>query len=148
MDLRRVSCWWTRARANGEVAYYLDTSAFLKLVVAEEHSGAMRQWAQELDPDVFATDLLRTEALRAARRHSPAALLETRQRLAAVTLVSLTADLCQRAAELDPSILRSLDALHLAGALIIGDELDGLVTYDERLTAAAALHGVAVVTPR
>lgn len=130
------------------MAYYLDTSAFLKLVVAEDHSRALRAWADETDPDVFATDLLRTEALRTARRHSPAALVEARQRLDSVTLLSLTAEMCERAAELDPAILRSLDALHLAGALTLGDELDGLVTYDERLAAAAALHGVPVLAPR
>lgn len=130
------------------MAYYLDTSAFLKLVVAEEHSVAMRRWANDSDPEVFATDLLRTEALRAARRHSPEALLGTRQRLDGVTLLALTAEICERAAELDPAILRSLDALHLAGALTLGDDLEAVVTYDERLTAAAALHGVAVVTPR
>jgi hypothetical protein len=129
------------------VAFYLDTSAFLKLVVAEDHSAAMRQWAQDGDPDVFATDLLRTEALRTARRHSPRALRATRQRLDGVTLLQLTTQLCERATELDPAILRSLDALHLAGALTIGDDLEGIVTYDERLGAAAEAHGVAVVTP-
>lgn len=129
------------------MAYYLDTSAFLKLVVAEQDSTAMRDWAQALDSEVFSTDLLRTEALRAARRHSRAALLATRQRLDGVTLLTVTAEICERAAELDPVILRTLDALHLAGALTLGDDLDGVVTYDERLAAAAALHGVPVVTP-
>lgn len=130
------------------MAYYLDTSAFVKLVVAEEHSPAMRRWADTADPEVFSTDLLRTEALRTARRHSPAALLETRERLDSVTLLTLTAEMCERAADLDPAILRTLDALHLAGALTLGDNLDAIVTYDERLTAAAALHGVRVVAPR
>ena len=48
---------------------------------------------------------------------------------------------------LDPAILRSLDALHLASALSLADELEGIVTYDERLDVAAGLHGVAVVAP-
>ncbi|MCZ7535061.1 MAG: hypothetical protein M5T61_03310 [Acidimicrobiia bacterium] len=30
----------------------------------------------------------------------------------------------------------------------VGDELEGIVTYDERLAEAAALHGVNVVTPK
>lgn len=126
------------------MAYYLDTSAFLKLVVDEEHSAALRSWNDEFDPDAFSTDLLRTEALRAARRHSPEALREARRRLDAVTLISLTSDLCERAAELDPSILRSL---HLAGALALGDDLEALITYDDRLAQAATAHGVEVLAP-
>ncbi len=46
-----------------------------------------------------------------------------------------------------PLLLRSLDAIHLAAALELGDELDGIVTYDERLSDAAALLGVAVISP-
>ena len=51
------------------------------------------------------------------------------------------------AGRLDPTTLRSLDALHLAAALDLGDDLDGLVTYDDRLAEAAALNGVPVTTP-
>jgi len=43
--------------------------------------------------------------------------------------------------------LRSLDALHLAAALELGDELDGIVTYDDRMATAASLYGVAVIAP-
>lgn len=130
------------------MAHYLDTSAFVKLVVAEEDSAALRTWA--LDPGVHlvASDLLRTEALRAARRHSPAALLQTRALLEAVTLMTVTADVCERAAELDPMILRSLDALHLASALALGDDLQAVVTYDDRLTQACVAHGVPAIAPR
>ena len=38
--------------------------------------------------------------------------------------------------------------VHFAVALGIGDELEGIVTYDERLADAADLHGVDVVSPR
>jgi hypothetical protein len=43
--------------------------------------------------------------------------------------------------------LRSLDAIHLAAALDLGDDLDGLVTYDERLGEAARLNGITVLAP-
>ena len=129
------------------MTYYLDTSAFLKLVVAEPETRALLAWAKGSDADFFASDLLRTEALRAGRRHSPRALLEVRARLDAVTLLAVTTDICERAAELDPGILRTLDALHLATALALADDLEGIVTYDGRLADAAALHGVPVVAP-
>ncbi len=40
------------------------------------------------------------------------------------------------------------DAIHLAAALDLGDDLEGLITYDDRLAAAAVSNGVAVVAPR
>ena len=130
------------------MAFYLDTSAFVKLVVAETHSAAMRRWAESNEDSLFSSDLLRAEALRAARRHSPEAIAATRQWLETLTLIVLTGGLCEHAAALDPAILRTLDALHLAAALAIADELEGIATYDDRLAAAAAHHGVAVIAPR
>jgi predicted nucleic acid-binding protein len=43
--------------------------------------------------------------------------------------------------------MRTLDALHLAIALSLGDDLDGLVTYDSRMADAARRHGVTVIGP-
>jgi predicted nucleic acid-binding protein len=45
-------------------------------------------------------------------------------------------------------LLRSLDAIHLAMARLLGPELTALVTYDERLATAAADAGVSVLAPR
>jgi uncharacterized protein len=129
------------------MAYYLDTSAFLKLVTTEPETSALHSWVQQEDPTLFSSDLLRTEALSAARRYSVEAHRLARRRLEALTFLSLTTDICERAADLDPAILRSLDALHLASALSVAEELEGIVTYDERLRTAADLHGVAVVAP-
>jgi predicted nucleic acid-binding protein len=130
------------------MAWYVDTSAFLKLVVSEEHTSAFRSWATEEERVLFSSDLLRTEALRVARRHSPHAAQTARDHLDVLTLVRLPTSVFERAAELDSDILRTLDAVHLAAALSIGDELSGLVTYDARLADAATIHGVAVVTPK
>jgi predicted nucleic acid-binding protein len=44
-------------------------------------------------------------------------------------------------------VLRSLDAIHVATALAIGDELEALVTYDHRMKQAALAAGLAVVSP-
>jgi predicted nucleic acid-binding protein len=129
------------------VAYYLDTSAFLKLVVNEPESRALRTWAKRVDAEFFASELLRTESLRAARRASARVLREARKRLDLVTLVVPTAEICDRAADLDPAILRSLDAIHLATALALGDELEGVVTYDVRMAAGAKTCGLEVLAP-
>ena len=129
------------------MSFYLDTSAAVKLVVSEPGSRAMSVWAGDHPDDVVSSDLLRTELLRTTRRGAPDQMPRARAILDSITLLALPPEAFERAAELAPSILRSLDAIHLAAAVELGDELDGIVTYDDRLSEAAALHGVAVISP-
>ena len=129
------------------MAHYLDTSALVKLVVAEPETAALRTWMNAADRVPVASNLVRTELLRAVRRVAPDRVLQARAVLDSITLVQVTTPLFEMAGRLDPTTLRSLDALHLAAALDLGDDLDGLVTYDDRLAEAAELNGVPVVTP-
>ena len=46
-----------------------------------------------------------------------------------------------------PTRLRSLDAIHLATARRLGAELRVVVTYDERMSAAATALGLTVAAP-
>ena len=126
--------------------YYLDTSGFLKLIVAEAESAALRTWLAADDRDCWSSQLLLTESLRAANRLG----LDQALIVNALDLVSLVlpaATTFHAAATLEPKRLRSLDALHLATALEIGPDLQGVVTYDERLTEAAQLAGLTVIAP-
>ena len=127
--------------------FYLDTSAAVKLVVAERGSTALRRWLAGRDGQVFSSDLLRTELLRATRRMAPDQMVQARGVLDSVALLTLSTAICERAAILEPNVLRSLDALHLAAALEVGDDLEALVTYDERLTDSARTLGISVVAP-
>ena len=43
--------------------------------------------------------------------------------------------------------LRSLDAIHLATARILGPDLDAFVTYDDRLGQAAQDAGLVLLSP-
>jgi hypothetical protein len=45
-------------------------------------------------------------------------------------------------------VLRTLDAIHLATAMAVGDDLEAIVTYDERMVDAARLLGLSTATPR
>ena len=67
--------------------------------------------------------------------------------LESITVVTLVRSTFERAAELEPELLRSLDALHLAAALELGDDLEGIVTYDDRLAEAAHRYGIPVIAP-
>jgi len=129
------------------MVFYLDTSAAAKLVVAESGSEAMASWAAAHETQVIASDLLRTELLRATRRVAPDRMERARSVLDAITLFNLPSTTFERAATLDHDELRSLDALHLAAAMELGDELEGIVTYDDRMAGAANRYGFAVIAP-
>ena len=94
-----------------------------------------------------ACDLARTELLRTVRRAAPDRVVQARAVLEAVTLVQVTTTIFEEARRLDPAVLRTLDAVHVAAALSLGDDLDGLVTYDDRLAVAAEANGIAVTSP-
>jgi predicted nucleic acid-binding protein len=129
------------------LAHYLDTSALVKLVVAEAESIPFRAWLLVGDRDPVTSDLTRTELLRTVRRAAPDRVVQAREALATVTLVAVTTAIFEEAGRLDPTTLRTLDAVHLASALELGDDLDGIVTYDNRLAEAARDHGIAVIAP-
>lgn len=129
------------------MAHYLDTSALVKLVVAEPESEALLSWINDTETDWVSSDLARTELIRAVRRVVPERAVRAREVLESVTLIEVTTQTFEEAARIDPPLLRSLDALHLAVALDLGDDLDALVTYDDQLAEAAAANGVITVAP-
>ena len=129
------------------MTYYVDTSAFVKLLMAEPESGALRSWWLDHDDAVFSSDLLRTEVLRTTRRISPQALATARRFLDAMPLLNLDAETFERGGLVDPPSLRSLDAVHLAAATAVGDELAGVLSYDSRLAEAAEAQGLTIVAP-
>lgn len=129
------------------MAHYLDTSVLVKLVVAEPETAALRAWLGEADRNPVACDLARTELLRAVRRAAPDRVLHARAVLDSITLIDVTTSIFEEAGRLDPTTLRSLDAIHLAAALDLGDELASLVTYDDRLAEAAQHNGIPVTAP-
>jgi predicted nucleic acid-binding protein len=128
--------------------FYVDTSALMKLIVAERESEAMRRWMATAAGRVFGNDLLRTEFLRAVRRSVPAREEAAHAILDSVLLVRLRRATFEAAATSEPRTLRSLGALHVASALEFGGELEGIATYDDRLAEAAEANGVPVISPR
>jgi len=129
-------------------ALYLDSSAFVKVVVEEAESAALRTYLAATGARRVSSALLRAEALRAVRHLGPEALSTTREGLRRVDLIGIDDRILDAAGILEPQVLRTLDAIHLATALAIGDDLDAIVTYDERMIAAARLVGLATTVPR
>jgi predicted nucleic acid-binding protein len=125
---------------------YLDTSALIKLVRSEAESPALRR--ELAGRDLVSSALLAVEAIRAARRYGELATKRARAALIAITLIPLDQTILDVAAESDPSELRSLDALHLATAVSLGDALGCMYCYDARLADAVRAVGIAVAQPR
>lgn len=126
-------------------ASYLDSSALVKLVVAEPESTALRRHLKRW-PVRASCGLARVEVVRAVRPQGPEVIDRARRLLGAVDLLALDEELLDAAAVLDPPI-RSLDAIHLAAALRLGGALGEFVTYDARLAEAARKVGVATSRP-
>jgi uncharacterized protein len=124
---------------------YLDTSAFIKLVRSEPESFALRR--ELAGRELVSSSLLVVEGRRAARRYGELAARRARVALSAITMVVLDEPVLDVAAELDPAELRSLDALHLATVLSLGDDIERLYCYDVRLAEAARAAGIEVSQP-
>ena len=129
-------------------ALYLDSSAFVKVLVDERESGALRAFfADHAKERRVSSTLLRAEALRAVRHIGSDALAAVREGLRRIDLIGIDDRILDAAGILEPRILRTLDAIHLATALALGNDLDAVVTYDDRMTEAARLLGLPTVRP-
>ena len=126
-----------------EALLYLDASALVKLVREETESHALllevNHW-----PELVTSVVGEIEVRRVARRGgaaSPDALIEQ------LGLVELDRAVRALAVHVGSSTLRSLDAIHLASALSLGDELGAFCCYDRRLLAEAESAGLAILAP-
>ncbi|MDR1152870.1 MAG: type II toxin-antitoxin system VapC family toxin [Bifidobacteriaceae bacterium] len=124
------------------MVYYVDTSALVKLLVAEDGSDrAQAIWAG-MDGCPASSAIAWTELLRAVREQGPVIVSRARRLLESLDLITVDHAILDRAASLDPAIMRSLDAIHLACALALGDDLEAVVTFDTRMARAAQVLGL------
>ena len=119
----------------------------MKLVKDEAESAALDA-ALGAWPRLSSSTLLEVEGLRAARRTDPAVVRRRQALLGGMELVEIDGDVRRAAAALDDRGLRSLDAIHLATALSLGEHCGAFFAYDERLIGAARAHGLTVTVPR
>jgi predicted nucleic acid-binding protein len=116
---------------------YADASALVKLVLPEVESSAM-------------VELASSNALvmrRAVRRHHADRLWVVELALAEIAVIDVSTEVLRLASVLDPVSLRTLDAIHLASALDIREEIDAFAAYDTRLLEAARAVGFPTISP-
>jgi predicted nucleic acid-binding protein len=129
--------------------YYADTSAVIRLLVEETHSKAFAAFYDaHAGAEWVSSALLRIELTRAVTRAMPALLPDARDLLLAFSFVAIDDDIVEAAMNEPDRGLRSLDAIHLATARVLGEDLDALVSYDDRLLKAATDAGLATASPR
>ena len=131
---------------------YVDSSVLLRVVLGEP--GRVPIWPRITN--AISSELIRLECLRTIDRARIRLGQDDRQvaryradLLEAVdgfSLVALDSVVLARASEPFPTMVGSLDAIHLATALLIRDEVEGLAfaTHDEELGVAARANGFAV----
>lgn len=127
---------------------YLDSSALMKMVRREGETAALGEWlVRRPEQQVVSSELARVEVLRAARRVGGSAMAEARAVVADVDLIPLDHVVQDVACDIGDPALRTLDALHLASALMLGAQLTAFIAYDHRLADAARAVGLTVATP-
>jgi predicted nucleic acid-binding protein len=131
---------------------YIDSSVVLRIVLGEP--SRLRIWSKITNP--VSSELIKLECLRtidrARIRLGLADKAVSRQRAAALevlerfSLVALDSTVLERASEPFPTLLGSLDAIHLTSALLARGEFDelSLATHDDELAVAARAVGFEV----
>jgi uncharacterized protein len=124
---------------------YIDTSAFLKTVWHESESLALAEFLR--DRATVSSALLAVETRRSTLREDEALLPRADLLLEEVTQIELSAAVLESASRLPGPHLRTLDAIHLATALLIREDIETVLTYDVRLRGVAEAHGLPTATP-
>jgi len=128
-------------------AAYIDSSAIVKLVLAERESAALIGRVER--SNLVSSEIAFVEVQRAIRLETDESevLDLAEQRLSGIDLVLIDDELLKDAARADPRELRTLDAIHLVSALRVRDRIDALLVYDRRLAHAAQAIGLPVESP-
>ena len=131
---------------SAEKIVYLDSSAIVKLVVREPETAALRRFLQRRRT-LVSSALARTEVLRAVIAHGETAEKTAESVLGRIELLRVNDRVLRAAGMLPPAGLRTLDAIHLASALMLKDNLTHVVCYDDRLADAATECGLTTTAP-
>jgi uncharacterized protein len=127
---------------------YVDSCTVIKLIIEEEHSAALVSYLSSATLEMISSELTRTEVCRTLIR------IGQRERTRAETDALLSkiaklpvAGIIDKAGDVPGPALRTLDALHLATAQMLGPAVTEFITYDERLAKAATEAGLPLTMP-
>lgn len=118
----------------------------MKLIFIEEESDAIRKAIGELPTS---SSLSRLEVIRVVRRTNPSDLQEAKSVLAKLSFIPINEAVIRIAENFaEAPTLRSLDAIHIASALLVQSSIQGIITYDTTMALVAREFGLNVICPR
>jgi uncharacterized protein len=127
------------------LSWYLDSSAILKYVFAEPERPAM---VKALTSQAISSELARLEVKRAVYRINPKDIALANDELSRVNFVSISNQVLTVAESFTGSVtLATLDAIHVATAISLGNQIEGIITYDKQMITNAGLMGIKVLSP-
>ena len=129
------------------MAFVVDSSAIVKLIVDEPKSQSFSAWLKNCKDDLYVSELAHTEVARAINRVDASLHGQLKTVIERFGTIRVSSQILTIASVLSPTNLRTLDAIHIASCLILGDDLTGFVTYDGTQAAAASHNGIAVIAP-
>jgi predicted nucleic acid-binding protein len=128
-------------------AAYIDTSALVKLLKPEPETSAFRAALGDW-PVQVASELIRVEALCTARQLGSEDILQrAKAALELINLIPVSPEIIELATSAHAPPLRAMDAIHLATALTIRDDLGAVFVYDNDLHAATLAHRLNALAP-
>jgi predicted nucleic acid-binding protein len=120
----------------------------VKLVINEDESVALGNWLDErTHPARVTSELSLVETLRACRRSNQLAVAPAQRLMAGIDLVPIARHILEAAILAQPPVLRTQDAIQLATALVLSDQLTAFVAYDQRLLVAAESERLPTFSP-
>ena len=129
-------------------AAYVDTSALVKLFKAERETEAFRAALADW-PVQVASELIRVEAVCTARRLGDEDVLQrAHAALERINLIPISPEIVELATKEHTPTLRAMDAIHLATALTMREDLGAIFVYDTDLHAAAHAHQLNALAPQ
>lgn len=127
------------------MSWYLDSSAILKLIFKESESSAL---IHVLGESPTSSSLARLEVIRVVQRTNSNELQTARNILEKFLFIPINESVIRIAENFsDATTLRSLDAIHIASALLVQSSIKGLITYDTNMALAAEEFGLKIISP-
>ena len=127
------------------MSWYLDSSAILKYIFAEPERPAL---VKALTSQAISSELARLEVKRAVYRIQPKNIALANEELARISFVMVSDQVLRIAEAFTGNVaLTTLDSIHFATALTLGEGIEGIITYDKHMITNAGKMGIKVLSP-
>jgi predicted nucleic acid-binding protein len=125
--------------------YYLDASAILKLIIEEKETVKLERFISGKN---CTSKISRIEVMRVINCAIPEAAESAQRTLSKFDYVNVSEPVIRIAESfLGLPSLRSLDSIHVASALSVSNEIEGIISYDKKMISNAQSLGLTVHTP-